>query len=285
MFSPTKIWRKWHKKISVNQRRFAVSSALAATAVVPLVMARGHRIEEVPELPLVVNDSINKFESNSNGNKTHSTRQAVEILKKLGAFVDVEKSGDSKKIRAGSGKARNRRYVQRKGPLIIYSESEGLHRAFRNVPGVDVANVDNLSLLDLAPGGHLGRFCIWTAGAFERLDSIFGTYDSEAKEKSGFNLPRSQMSNTDLARLINSDEVQSIVNPAEASATAIPQKRNPTRTPAAKVALNPYHKAVQAREKAKKPTSIKSKRKEEKKHAKGRKAFYKQAVKEGDVKF
>ncbi len=27
----------------------------------------------------------------------------------------------------------------------------------------------------LAPGGHLGRFIIWTKSAFEKLDSIFGT--------------------------------------------------------------------------------------------------------------
>jgi len=279
MFSPTKIWRKWHKKISVNQRRFAVSSALAATAVVPLVFARGHRIEEVPELPLVVNDSINKITK---------TKDALNVLEKLGANPDVEKSGESRKIRAGAGKARNRRYVQRKGPLVIYSESEGLHRAFRNIPGVDIANVDNLSLLDLAPGGHLGRFVIWTAGAFERLDSIFGTYDTAAKEKSGFNLPRSQMSNTDLARLINSDEVQSIVNPAETTSTVLPIKRNPTRTPAAKVALNPYHKAVQAREQgAKKITKaqLKAKRATSKKFASGRKSFYNAARVEGSVEF
>jgi len=26
----------------------------------------------------------------------------------------------------------------------------------------------------LAPGGHLGRFCIWTKSAVEKLDKIFG---------------------------------------------------------------------------------------------------------------
>jgi large subunit ribosomal protein L4e len=34
MFNPTTTWRRWHRKISVNQRRYAVASALAATAVV-----------------------------------------------------------------------------------------------------------------------------------------------------------------------------------------------------------------------------------------------------------
>ena len=30
------------------------------------------------------------------------------------------------------------------------------------------------SVLQLAPGGHLGRFIIWTKSAFDQLDSIFG---------------------------------------------------------------------------------------------------------------
>lgn len=57
---------------------------------------------------------------------------------------------------------RNRRYVQRRGPLVIYDKSEGIHRAFRNLPGVETACVDRLNLLTLAPGGHIGRFCVWT---------------------------------------------------------------------------------------------------------------------------
>ena len=33
----------------------------------------------------------------------------------------------------------------------------------------------SLNLLQLAPGGHVGRFVIWTEAAFSALDSIFGT--------------------------------------------------------------------------------------------------------------
>lgn len=29
--------------------------------------------------------------------------------------------------------------------------------------------------MQLAPGGHVGRFIVWTKSAFEKLDSIFGT--------------------------------------------------------------------------------------------------------------
>merc|ERR1711935_805458 len=45
------------RKINVNQRRYAICSALAASALPALVMARGHKVEEVPEVPLVV-DSL-----------------------------------------------------------------------------------------------------------------------------------------------------------------------------------------------------------------------------------
>jgi large subunit ribosomal protein L4e len=100
----------------VNQRRYAVSSALAASALPSLVLARGHRISNVPELPLVLADSLNRVSR---------TKDAKAILEKVGAFEDVEKSRDSKKIHKGVGKSRNRRYTQRRGPLLVYDVSEG----------------------------------------------------------------------------------------------------------------------------------------------------------------
>lgn len=83
MFGPTKIWRRWHRKISVNQRRYAVSSALAASALPALVQARGHKIDNVPEFPLVVSDALNRV--------SH-TKDAKAILEKIGAFDDVTKA-------------------------------------------------------------------------------------------------------------------------------------------------------------------------------------------------
>jgi large subunit ribosomal protein L4e len=251
MFCPNKIWRKWHKKISVNQRRYAVSCAIAATGVPGLVMARGHKIDDVPEMPLVLADSLNRVSK---------TKDAIAILKKCGAYDDVEKSKNSRKIHSGVGKMRNRRHTQRKGPMVVYDVSEGLDKAFRNLPGVELTLVDNLSLLDLAPGGHLGRFVVWTKGAFEKLDSIFGTFEEGAKFKSGFNLPRSAMTNADLARIINSDEIQSVLKPAQNGPTlSIPKKRNPLRSAAVKIGLNPYHATVKAREEKKQSEAEKAK--------------------------
>ena len=44
---------------------------------------------------------------------------------------------------------RNRRYTTRKGPLVVYAEDSGIVRAFRNIPGVDIARVDRLNLLQV----------------------------------------------------------------------------------------------------------------------------------------
>ena len=50
MFAPTRIWRKWHRKINKKQRRYAVCAALAASALPALVMARGHKVDSALEI-------------------------------------------------------------------------------------------------------------------------------------------------------------------------------------------------------------------------------------------
>lgn len=177
MFAPTKTWRKWHVKVNQNQRRFATVSALAATALPSLVLARGHRIEEIEEVPLVVSSAAESFVK---------TKEAVALLKSLKAYSDVVKVSNSRKLRAGKGKLRNRRHRQRRGPLIVYNEDKGIVKAFRNLPGVEVVNVKRLNVLQLAPGGHVGRFVIWTEGAFAALDDVFGTFDKAAVYKKDY---------------------------------------------------------------------------------------------------
>ena len=71
--------------------------------------------------------------------------------------------------------------------------------------------VQKMNLLKLAPGGHVGRFVIWTKSAFEQLDALYGTWRKEAKLKKGYNLPIPKMLNTDLARLLKSDEIRKVL--------------------------------------------------------------------------
>jgi len=273
MFAPTKTWRKWHQKVNVTQKRYAVASALAASAVPALVMARGHKIDELPEVPLVVSNAVET---------TTKTAAAVALLKKVGAYTDVEKVISSKTMRAGKGKMRNRRFTQRRGPLVIYETDNGITRAFRNIPGVELACVTRLNLLQLAPGGHMGRFCVWTQGAFARLDSLYGTHSKPSTEKTRnkvpYRPPQLQMTNSDLSRLINSDEVQSKVNaPKEGTAPAV-LKRNPLKVASVMEELNPA--APAAKKRAKEQQGKKSKAAKTAEAKAGKKAFYKSLMAE-----
>eukprot|EP00747_Dinoflagellata_sp_TGD_P124201 gnl/TRDRNA2_/TRDRNA2_173953_c0_seq77.p1 gnl/TRDRNA2_/TRDRNA2_173953_c0~~gnl/TRDRNA2_/TRDRNA2_173953_c0_seq77.p1 ORF type:complete len:431 (-),score=114.07 gnl/TRDRNA2_/TRDRNA2_173953_c0_seq77:83-1285(-) len=230
MFCPTKIWRRWHRRVNVTQKRHAVATALAASTLPPLVMARGHRIGEVSELPLVVSDGMESVSK---------TKQALEILKKLGCTEELTKVNDSKKVRAGKGKMRNRRYQMRRGPLVVYAEDNGIVRACRNIPGVESAHVSRLNLLQLAPGGNFGRFIIWTESAFKKLNEMYGTLKSGAPLKKNYTLPRAQMENADVARIINSDEVQSVLRPKLEAPKKYSVKKNPLKNPMVMARLNP----------------------------------------------
>jgi large subunit ribosomal protein L4e len=258
MFAPTKTWRKWHRHINTNQRRFAICSAIAGSGIPALVMSKGHRIEEVPELPLVVSDKVQELKK---------TKEAVAVLRKLKAWHDIEKVKASRRFRAGKGKMRNRARIQRRGPIVIYNQDNGVTRAFRNIPGITLIPVDRLNLLKIAPGGHVGRFCIWTESAFKRLDSIYGTYKMSSKEKTDYNLPPSKMTIGDLSRLLKSDEIQNAVRAPQKDVRKAVLKRNPLKNAHILAQLNPFAvaqrraaKAVELQRKKEKQARIDAKR-------------------------
>merc|ERR1712212_1031808 len=85
-----------------------------------------HRIEATPECPLVVSDKVQSFAK---------TKEAMIFLKRNRAHNDVDQVYKSQRMRAGKGKMRNRRRVQKRGPLVVYDEDQGLVKAFRNIPG------------------------------------------------------------------------------------------------------------------------------------------------------
>ena len=82
MFAPTKPWRRWHRRVNINQRRYAIASAVAASGVPALVLSKGHVIEQIPELPLVVSDKVQELTK---------TKQAVIFLRRIKAWADIQK--------------------------------------------------------------------------------------------------------------------------------------------------------------------------------------------------
>merc|ERR1712037_596083 len=235
MFAPTKTWRRWHRKINVAQKRYAMCSAIAATGVSALVMAKGHVINGISEVPLVVSDKVQAFQK---------TKEAVVFLRRNKAWADVAKVYATKRMRAGKGKLRNRRTVMKRGPLVIYDQDQGLTKAFRNIPGVDTISVDNLNLLKLAPGGHVGRFCIWTEGAFKKLDGLYGTWRKASSEKAGWNLPQPKMANTDLSALLKSEVIRKVLRAPNRKVTRAVVRTNPLKNIRTMLQLNPYAAVV-----------------------------------------
>jgi len=237
MFAPTKTWRKWHVKTNLNQKRYAIASAIAASSVPSLVLARGHRIEEIAEIPLVIEADYLTTAS--------KTKAAVGLLKSIKAHRDVAKVSNSRKLRAGKGKMRGRRYRQRRGPLIVHAGEESIYKAFRNLPGVEIADVNSLNLLQLAPGGHLGRFIIWSSSAFKQLDKLFGSSNSASELKKDYVLPFNMMTNPDITRIISSDEIQSVLRPKgeERQKRTGGLKKNPLKNRNIMYRMNPYARA------------------------------------------
>lgn len=156
--------KKIKKKIPRKEKRLALYSAIAATGSKKIVSSRGHIVDDVPDLPLVVTDDIQKL---------MKTRDVKNALMNLGLWPDVYRVKESIKIRAGKGKMRGRRRKMAVGPIIVVSKNEGIFEAARNIPGVDVVTVDDLNPELLAPGTHPGRLAIWTSSSIERLKELY----------------------------------------------------------------------------------------------------------------
>jgi len=162
---PPEAEKKIRKKIPRKEMRLALRSAIAATGSKETVASRGHMVEGVPDFPLVVVDEIQSVKR---------TKDMEEALINLGVWSDIFRVKESRKVRAGKGKMRGRKMKQAVGPLLVITKNDGVAEAARNLPGMEVASVENLNAELLAPGTHPGRLTVWTSSAFEKLEKVFG---------------------------------------------------------------------------------------------------------------
>ncbi|MEZ0249006.1 MAG: 50S ribosomal protein L4 [Thermoproteus sp.] len=162
---PPKVEKKLREEINKKEKRLAIRSAIAATAYIQLVKARGHIVEGIEQLPLVVSGELEQID------RTEKLRAVLQALK---VWQDVERAARRTRIRAGVGKMRGRRYKEPKSLLLVASSPTApVIKAARNLPGVDVVYVGGLSVLHLAPGGAPGRLTLWTQPAVEALRGLF----------------------------------------------------------------------------------------------------------------
>ena len=168
-----KVEKDWSRKLNRNERRLARNSALAATADVDIVSGRGHRFaEEISTLPIILGDYSENGEKIDFEafNLSGGTRKVSAIFEALGLGDDLRRARDGRKIRAGKATMRGRVHKTPKSILLVVANKDGLAKAARNLPGVDVVAAKDLCAEDLAPGGDLGRLTVFTKAAVGALN-------------------------------------------------------------------------------------------------------------------
>jgi len=162
-YNPTapKVNKKIRVKINKKEKILALFSAISATKNLELVLRRGHKFDYGKiSLPIVIDEDVSSIKK---------TSDVVDFLKKTTLIEDILRVKETINIRAGKGKRRGRKYKERKSILLVIYDNEPIRYAFKNLPGVDVVDVRNIKVHDLAPGCLPGRLTIWTLKAFEYL--------------------------------------------------------------------------------------------------------------------
>lgn len=155
---PPLVVKRIVEKINNKERRLAIRSSLAASANKELVM-RKHCVDGLKSLPIIVTNDFEGFSK---------TKSVVNVLNNLGLSKELERV-KKRKIRAGKGKMRGRKYKSKRGPLIVTSKYCSLSKSAKNIPGVDVVSVKRLNVMDLSPGAKPGRLLVMTEGALKTL--------------------------------------------------------------------------------------------------------------------
>lgn len=156
---PPLVEKVWGQKINKRERRKAIKSALAATSVKELILKRGHQVQDVKEFPIIVDDKLQELKK---------TKDVIKFLVKIGLEKELERVSE-RKVRAGKGKSRGRKYKEKSGPLFVVTNDNGIMKAVGNIMGCDVCKVENLSAESLAPGASVGRLTIFTKSSLEKL--------------------------------------------------------------------------------------------------------------------
>lgn len=155
--------RVWTEKVNRKEKHKALRAALAATASVEMVKARGHKFKEGLSVPVVVEDGLAEVAK---------TQELLEVLDRLGVAADVRRARDGTHQRAGKGKLRGRRMRVPRSILLVAPRGSRVHFAAQNLPGVDVATPEQLNPEVVAPGGHAGRLLVFTHAGLARLGEV-----------------------------------------------------------------------------------------------------------------
>ena len=153
---PPRAEKNWAHKLNTNERKKCIRSALAAT-LDPTYVSKKHKMPE--NYPVILDGTFEDLA------RTSEVRKA---LLSLGLEKELERTAE-RKIRAGKGKLRGRKYMTKRGPLLVVGGECPLLRSAGNISGVDVVTVDELNVVHLAPGAEAGRLAYFTKQALATM--------------------------------------------------------------------------------------------------------------------
>lgn len=153
---PHKLEKIIVENINKKEYQLAIRSAIAGSADEKLIKNR-HSFEG-KSFPIVID---NKLEA------VTKAKQLMIILNFLGLKSDLKRSHKPRLQKGLKRSSKNRRY--RKSVLIVVKEGKGVMNAGKNIPGVDVCSINNLTIEKLAPGA-MPRIAIWTEDAVREVE-------------------------------------------------------------------------------------------------------------------
>ena len=155
-----------YKKLNKKEKKLALCSAIAATASKDLIELRGHKVKGIESFPIIVSNEIESISKAS---------EIVKVLDSLKLSQDTDRL-QSRKPRSGKPSLRGRSKKVGKSVLFVTKDSSNINKAIGALPGVEAKNVNELSVLDLAPGSEPIRLTVYSKAAIEEIGKIKSTH-------------------------------------------------------------------------------------------------------------
>jgi large subunit ribosomal protein L4e len=167
---PPESWKNIYKKVNDKEKQLALCSAIAATTRKDLIERRGHKLSNISTFPIIVSDAIESISK---------TKDLVNLLQAIGLKQELDRVIYSRKASSGTARRRGRKGRSAISAIIVISgrsdEADNNKNIFKlsgSIGGLDIKQVKNLSVLDLAPGSKPIRLTIFSESAIKELDSI-----------------------------------------------------------------------------------------------------------------
>jgi large subunit ribosomal protein L4e len=166
---PPESWKNIYKKVNNKEKQLALCSAIAATARKDLIERRGHKLSNISSFPIIVSDDIESISK---------TKDLLNLLRALGLQQELDRVNFSRKARSGTARRRGREGRSAVSAIIVVGgrgdedENKNIRKLSGSVGGVEIKQVKDLSVLDLAPGSKPIRLAIYSENAIKELNNI-----------------------------------------------------------------------------------------------------------------